>query len=118
MLVQLSKNYGLVLMLRPPSSVYMRHILVGMAGGSAAHVALSARLASLIDQGLPQDGPCAVYSSDAKLKLAEDNYPHPGVTVDCTEQIEEVLTRQTIIIETLSPNTEKRNSRITVALAT
>jgi hypothetical protein len=52
----------------------MQHIPVDMVGGSPAHAALSARLASLIDQGLPQDSPCVVYSSDVKLKLAEDHY--------------------------------------------
>jgi len=101
--------HGLVLMLRPPSSVSLQPSLVDMAGGSPAHAALSARLASLIDQGLPQDSPCIVYSSDVQLKLAEDHYLHPDVTVDCTEQGERVLTRPTVIIEVLSPNTEKRD---------
>ena len=101
--------HGLVLMLRPPSSFYMQQPPVDMAGGSPAHAALSARLASLIDQGLPQDGPCIVYSSDVKLKLAEDHYLHPDVTVGCTEEGEGVLTHPTVIIEILSPNTEKRD---------
>jgi Uma2 family endonuclease len=101
--------HGLVLMLRPPSSVSLEEALVDMAGGSPAHAALSARLASLIDQGLPQDGLSVVYSSDVRLKLAEDHYLHPNVTVSCTEQAEGVLTHPTVIIEVLSPNTEKRD---------
>src|SRR5260370_20659923 len=99
--------HGLVLMLRPPSSFYMQHIPIDMAGGSPAHAALSARLASLIDPGLPQDGPCVVYSSDVKLKLAEDHYLHPDVTVGCTDQVERGLTHPPVIIEDFSPNTEK-----------
>src|SRR5260370_20377007 len=55
--------HGLVLMLRPPSSVSMEQVLVDMAGGSPSHAALSARLASLVDQGLPHDGTRIVYSS-------------------------------------------------------
>ena len=82
--------HGLIIMLRPPSSAYMENAIVDMAGGSLAHAALSARLASLLDQGLPPDGPCIVYSSDVKLKLAEDHYLHPDVTVGCTEQGEGV----------------------------
>jgi Uma2 family endonuclease len=101
--------HGLVVMLRAPSSFYMQNLPVDMAGGSPAHAALAARLASLIDQGLPQDGPCLVYSSDVKLKLAEDHYLHPDVTVGCTEQEERVLTQPTVIIEILSPHTEKRD---------
>jgi len=101
--------HGLVIMLRPPSSAYSEHAIVDMAGGSLTHAALSARLASLLDQGLPQDGPCIVYSSDVKLKIAEDHYVHPDVTVSCTEQGEGVLTHPTVLIEILSPNTEKRD---------
>lgn len=101
--------HGLVLMLRPPSAFYQQDLPVDMAGGSPAHAALAARLASLIDQGLPQDGPCVVYSSDVKLKLAEDHYLHPDVTVGCSEQEEGALTQPTVIIEVLSPYTEKRD---------
>ena len=100
---------GLVLMLRPPSAFYAVAIPVDMAGGSPAHAALAARLASLIDQGLPPDGPCLVYSSDMKLKLAEDHYLHPDLTVGCTEPIDGTLTHPTVIIEVLSPYTEKRD---------
>ena len=102
--------HGLVLMLRAPSSFYLQYSPVDMAGGSNAHAALAARLAALIDQKLSQDGPCLVYSNDLKLKLAEDHYLHPDVTVGCTEEEEEkVLTHPTVIIEVLSPNTEKRD---------
>jgi Putative restriction endonuclease len=101
--------HGQVIMLRPPSSAYMGHAIVDMAGGSPAYVALSARLASLLDQGLPEDGPCIVYSSDVKLKLAEDHYLHPDVTVGCTEQGGKMLTDPTVIIELLSSSTEKRD---------
>ena len=101
--------HGLVIMLRPPSFAYRDHALVDLAGGSPAHAALSARLASLLDQGLPQDSSCIVYSSDVKLKLAEDHYVHPDVAVSCAEQEEGALTQPTVLIEVLSPSTEKRD---------
>jgi Uma2 family endonuclease len=101
--------HGLVLMLRPPSSFSSQHAPVDLAGGSPTHAALAARIASLIDQGLPSDSPCVVYSSDVKLKLAEDHYLHPDVTVSCTEQEGGALTQPTVIVEILSPNTEKRD---------
>ncbi|GAC1629608.1 MAG: Uma2 family endonuclease [Ktedonobacteraceae bacterium] len=101
--------HGLVIMLRPPSAAYSERAIVDMVGGSPTHAALSARLASLLDQGLPQDGSCVVYSSDVKLKLAEDHYVHPDVTVSCMEPGEGVLTHPTVLIEILSPNTEKRD---------
>src|SRR5205085_10258164 len=79
------------------------------AGGSPAHAALAARLASLPYQVLPPDGACVVYSSDVKVKVAEDHYLHPDVTVSCTGQEEGTLTKRTVIIEVLSPSTEKRD---------
>jgi hypothetical protein len=48
--------HGQVTMLRPPSSAYMGDAIVNMAGGSPAHAAIAARLASLLDQGLTEDG--------------------------------------------------------------
>ncbi len=41
------------------------------------------------------------------MKLAEDHYLHPDLTVSCAEQGEKMLTHPTVIIEVLSPNMEK-----------
>src|SRR5579875_321296 len=54
--------HSLVLMLRPPSSVSTSHAFVDLAGGSPTHAALAARIAPLLDQGLPPDSPYVVYS--------------------------------------------------------
>jgi hypothetical protein len=48
---------GYVFMLRPPSSAYDDQALVDMAGGSVAHAALCARIATLVDVALG-DSPC------------------------------------------------------------
>src|SRR5260370_41867338 len=99
---------GFVFMLRPPASAYAENALVDMAGGSLAHAALCARMISLLDQALA-DGPCIVYTSDARMQLAEKRYLYPDVTVACGEQTGTMLTNPVVVIEVLSPTTEKRD---------
>ena len=99
---------GYVFLLRPPSSAYDDDAIMDMAGGSVAHAALCARLASLLDQALA-DGPCIVYTSDARMQLAEKRYLYPDVTVACGEQTGTMLTNPIVVIEVLSPTTEKRD---------
>lgn len=49
-------------------------------------------------------------SSDAKVRLVEKHYLYPDVTVGCGEQEDAgYITNPTVIIEVLSPNTEKRD---------
>jgi Uma2 family endonuclease len=98
---------GYVFLLRPPSSAYDDQA-VDMAGGSIAHAALCARMASLLDQALA-DSPCMVYTSDARMRLAERQYLYPDVTVACGEQAGTMLTNPVVVIEVLSPTTEKRD---------
>jgi Uma2 family endonuclease len=98
---------GYVFMLRPPSSAYDDQA-VDMAGGSVAHAALCARLTSLLDQRLGE-GPCMVYTSDARMQLAERRYLYPDLMVACGEQSGTMLTNPTLIVEVLSPATEKRD---------
>jgi len=107
---------GYVIMLRPPSSAYDEHPIIDMSGGSIAHAALCARLASLIDQGLP-DGPCLVHSSDVKVKISPlRNYLHPDVSVACDQEIGQLLNHPVVVIEVLSPATEKRDRDVKLEL--
>jgi Uma2 family endonuclease len=100
---------GYVFMLRPPSSAYDSQA-ADMAGGSVAHAALCARMASLLDQALTDtDGSCMVYTSDARMKPAERQYLYPDLTVACGEQAGSMLSNPTVVIEVLSPTTEKRD---------
>ena len=100
---------GYVIMLSPPSAAYDAHPLLDMAGGSVAHSALSARLTSLIDQKLT-DGPCLVHSSDVKLQISSPtHYFHPDVLVACSNETGQLLTDAVVVIEVLSPATEKRD---------
>jgi Uma2 family endonuclease len=98
---------GYVFLLRPPSSAYDDQA-VDMAGRSVAHAALCARLASLLDQALT-DGPCMVYTSDARMKPAERQYLYPDLAVACDEQARTMLTSPVVVIEVISPTTEKRD---------
>ena len=100
---------GYVIMLSPPSSAYEEHFIIDMAGGSIAHSALCARLTSLIDQALT-DGPCLVHSSDVKLQITSPtHYFHPDVLVACSNETGQILINAVVIIEVLSPATEKRD---------
>jgi Uma2 family endonuclease len=99
---------GYVFLLRPPSSAYDDDAIIDMAGGSVAHAALCARMVSLLDQALAES-PYAVYTSDARMKLAEKRYLYPDVTVACDEQAGAMLTNPVVVIEVLSPTTEKRD---------
>ena len=99
---------GFVFMLRPPSSAYAENDLVDMAGGSVAHAALCARIATLVNVALG-DSPCMAYTSDARVKLAEKRYLYPDVTVSCGQEAGSMLANPTVVIEVLSPTTEKRD---------
>lgn len=99
---------GYVFMLRPPSSAYDEHAILDMAGGSLAHAALCLRMGSLLDQAL-SDGPCVAFTSDARLQLAERRYYYPDITVACGQGPGTMLTNPVVVIEVLSPATEKRD---------
>jgi Uma2 family endonuclease len=98
---------GYVFMLRPPSSDFDDRA-VDMAGGSIAHAAICARMALLLGNALASS-PCMVYTSDARLHLAERQYLYPDLVVACNEQSGTMLINPTVVIEVLSPTTEKRD---------
>ena len=100
---------GMVTMLRPPSSLYgADETILDMAGGSDAHAALCMRLGLLLGNQL-EDAPCVVYSSDRRLKLPQGNHLFPDLTVACSEESSSLPTNPTVILEVLSPATEKRD---------
>ena len=107
---------GYVVMLRPPSSAYDERAMLDMAGGSLAHAALCVRLGSLLDQSLA-DSSCMVYSSDVKLKIGNArHYFHPDLSVACGDQTGKMLTEPVVVIEVLSPATEKRDRTAKLAV--
>jgi Uma2 family endonuclease len=99
---------GYVFMIRPPSSAYDDHAIIDMAGGSIAHAAICARMASLLDHALTVSS-CSVYTSDARMQVAERQYLYPDLVVACGEQSGTMLINPSVVIEVLSPTTEKRD---------
>jgi Uma2 family endonuclease len=100
---------GMVTMLRPPSNLpKVDAAILDLAGGSDAHAALCTRLGTLLSNQL-EDSPCLVYSSDRRLKLPQGNYLFPDLTVACGEEIGSLPGNPIVIIEVLSPSTEKRD---------
>lgn len=100
---------SMVTMLRPPSNLPEADAaILDLAGGSDAHAALSTRLGTLLSNQL-EDSPCLVYSSDRRLKLPRGNYLFPDLTVACGEEVGSLPANPIVIIEVLSPSTEKRD---------
>ena len=100
---------SMVTMLRPPSSLYgADEGIIDMVGGSDAHAALCMRLGTLLSNQL-EDAPCLVYSGDRRLKLPHGNHLFPDVTVAYGEETSSPPAKPTVIIEVLSPATEKRD---------
>lgn len=76
------------------------------AGGSFSHSRIALNTAYLLDDQLG-NGPCTTYNSDLRVRVSEDRYFYPDITVTCDEQEEEdILHFPRVIVEVLSPTTE------------
>jgi Uma2 family endonuclease len=81
-----------------------------MAGGSKEHddIAFNTRLA--LKQQF-QSGPCSVQGSDMRVQAAANTYFYPDVTVSCDvadrRRGTKVIQSPRIVVEVLSPSTEK-----------
>ncbi len=99
---------GYVFMLRPPSSAYDDQAAIDMAGASVAHADICAQLTFLL-VGALRGKQRRAYTSDARMKLTERQYYYPDVTVACGPQSGSMLQNPTVVIEVLSPSTQKRD---------
>ncbi|MCC5841270.1 MAG: Uma2 family endonuclease [Opitutales bacterium] len=98
----------------------IRHEYIGgavyaMSGGSEAHNAICLNLASALRQHL-RGKPCKAFMADMKLRLsiAEDDifyYPDVFVTCDPADNEKFYKTRPILIVEVLSPSTERLDRR-------
>lgn len=90
---------------------YLRGEVYAMAGGSPEHARLAAAVSGELRVAL-RDKPCAVFSSDLRVRIEEtDRTTYPDVTVVCGERQVSVvdrdaLTNPTLIVEILSDSTE------------
>ncbi len=78
-----------------------------MAGGTNNHAALAMRIGWLLGNAL-DGGPCTIYSSDARVQLAErQRVVHPDITVGCQEEEIATLVRHPrVVFEILSESTK------------
>ncbi|MBV8709073.1 MAG: Uma2 family endonuclease [Acidobacteriaceae bacterium] len=82
-----------------------------MAGGTAAHARLSARIIGLLERTLPRS--CQVFTSDLKLYAAAvDEGMYPDASFLCGEPEfyqgqKDVLLNPTVVFEVLSPSTRE-----------
>lgn len=82
------------------------------AGGSRAHALIGVNIASSLHQQLRARA-CAVYSSDVRVAIPRaQRYVYPDLSVVCgaarfEDQYEDSLVNPTLIVEILSPSTER-----------
>lgn len=98
----------------------VRHEYIGgqvyaMSGGSEAHNVLSGNLYAALRQHF-RGKPCKVFMADMKLRLsiAEDDifyYPDLLVTCDPSDDAKYYKTKPTVLVEVLSPSTERLDRR-------
>lgn len=86
--------------------------IFAMAGASRRHCKLSANLVRIIGNKL-HETKCNVYSNDFRVKIKETGlYTYPDVIITCgkeilEDQVKDTLLNPLIIIEILSPSTER-----------
>ena len=88
--------------------------IIAMAGASRGHNLIALNLGSQIRDKL-LDRPCEAYASDMRVRIGtSDLYVYPDVVVACGEPRFEhgdvdTLLNPTLIVEVLSPSTERRD---------
>jgi Uma2 family endonuclease len=81
-----------------------------MAGGTPEHSLIAGNMTRELGQQLLGE-PCRVYNSDLRVRVNEELYTYPDVTVVCDEpefaaEDRNTLLNPTLIVEVLSPDTE------------
>ncbi|MDQ2884875.1 MAG: Uma2 family endonuclease [Chloroflexota bacterium] len=79
-----------------------------LAGGTADHSIISANIIRELSIAL-RGSSCRVYTSDMKVRLSEQRYVFPDVSVSCDSRDQgsiEALRYPRLIVEVLSPSTE------------
>lgn len=100
------------------ASATVRHELVGgalhaLAGASSRHNRVAGNVFALL-WNAARGGPCRVYMSDMKLRVADDVVYYPDVMVLCTPPVEDnpiVEHDPCLVVEVLSPATEHIDRR-------
>lgn len=86
---------------------YYDGYVVAMAGGTLQHAEICAFTINALLNAL-RGKPCRVFTSDAKVLLANARYTYPDVTVSCSEEdraTNEIIRSPRVVFEVLSPST-------------
>jgi Uma2 family endonuclease len=94
-------------------SEYYTGEIFAMSGASRRHNVVTTNITSEIRRQL-KGGSCEVYASDMRVEVSDHHYVYPDVVVACGEirfkdGREDTLLNPTVIIEVLSPSTEKHD---------
>lgn len=79
-----------------------------LAGGMLDHATICLNVASQL-RSLLRNGPCRVFSSDARVRLSETRYVYPDITVSCNGRdrgSHDIIQFPKVVFEVLSPSTE------------
>jgi Uma2 family endonuclease len=90
---------------------YLDGYVYMMSGGSANHATISGNIFAILRSSL-RGGPCRAYNSDMKVRVSEDRYFHPDVTVSCDPRdrgTADLIQSPRLVVEVLSPSTEARD---------
>jgi Uma2 family endonuclease len=90
---------------------YLDGYVYMMSGGSANHATISGNIFAIL-RSLLRGGPCRAYNSDMKVRVSEDRYLHPDVTVSCDPRdrgTADLIQSPRLVVEVLSPSTEARD---------
>ena len=94
-------------------SEYFRGRIYAMAGGTPEHGAICVRVIVTLDNAI-RDKPCTVYNSDVRIKIEVsglNTYPDGSVVCNKTQlhtyKNTSSILNPTLIVEVLSPSTEK-----------
>jgi Uma2 family endonuclease len=87
--------------------------VVPLAGGTTYHNRLTLSMAALLMEELGKKGPCKVYASDMRVQVMKKHYVYPDVVVSCDisdhQGDSDILYSPHLIVEVLSPSTEKKD---------
>ena len=93
-------------------SEYIEGEVFAMSGGSRTHASLSFRVAHELQNAL-EDGPCVITVAELRLRVGLGRaYLYPDVMVCCGESPddpEDMITNPSVVVEVLSPSTERWN---------
>lgn len=87
---------------------YLDGYVYMMSGGSANHATIGGNIHTIL-KSLLRGGPCRTYNSDMKVRVSENRYFHPDVTVSCDARdrgTADFIQSPRLVVEVPSPTTE------------